>query len=136
MTRFPGFSASNFAPPGVCATIRFLDRRIWGINHGNRDQDPAHAASGWQVHQCHRQNYWPLSPYRSQIPSPITFRDFLGVPFSIAKRSCEAGFRPLPLCALSAARNTDLKGMVVISSSRSQMTLFKPHRLVSTPLAT
>jgi len=47
MIRFPGFSASNFDHPGVCATIRFLDRRIWDINHGNRDQDPAHAA--WQV---------------------------------------------------------------------------------------
>jgi len=30
MTRFPGFSASNFDHPGVCATIRSSDRRTWG----------------------------------------------------------------------------------------------------------
>ncbi|MGL5324873.1 MAG: hypothetical protein ACRC91_09155, partial [Aeromonas sp.] len=39
MTRFPGFSASNFDHPGVCATIRSLDRRTWSVNHGNRVED-------------------------------------------------------------------------------------------------
>ena len=29
MTRFPGFSASSFDHPGICATIRSLDRRTW-----------------------------------------------------------------------------------------------------------
>ena len=54
MTRFPGFSASNFDHPGVCATIRSLDRRTWSVNHGNRVEDPAYASGGRPVHQRHR----------------------------------------------------------------------------------
>jgi hypothetical protein len=50
MTRFPGFSASNFDHPGVCATIRFLDRSTWGVNYGNRAQNTAYASGGRGVH--------------------------------------------------------------------------------------
>lgn len=74
MTRLPGFSASNFDHPGVCATIRFLDRRTWGVNHGNRAENTAHASGGRPVHQCHRQSHRPLSQYRSQVPSPTSVR--------------------------------------------------------------
>jgi hypothetical protein len=50
MTRFPGFSASNFYHPGVCATSRFLDRSTWGVNYGNRAQNTAYASGGRGVH--------------------------------------------------------------------------------------
>lgn len=70
MTRFPGFSVSNFDHPGVCATIRSLDRRTWRANHENRVEEPAYASGGLPVHQRHRQSDWTLSQYRSQVPSP------------------------------------------------------------------
>ena len=133
MTRFPGFSASNFDHPecvqpsvfwtgeaGVLIMETVLKIRRMQQVDGKSINTIANITS--------LSRNTVLKNLR-QPPSGISW----GGPFSIAKRSCEAGFRPPPLCVLSAAHNADLKGMVVISSPRSQLAPFKPHRFGQRP---